>query len=94
MAGDGEDPVRQFAAAREAAAAALGEWARRVTAATTEALGKLDPAVLRRWANSIRLSARRLTPGALRWPGTGAAATARAARHTQMTWACVTAELS
>ena len=45
MAGDGDDPVRQFAAAREAAAAALGEWAQRVTAATTEALGKLDPAV-------------------------------------------------
>ena len=45
MAGDGDDPARQFAAAREAAAAALGEWAQRVTAATTEALGKLDPAV-------------------------------------------------
>jgi hypothetical protein len=45
MAGDGDDPARQFAAAREAAAAALGEWARRVTAATAEALGKLDPAV-------------------------------------------------
>jgi len=45
MAGDGDDPVRQFAAAREAAAAALGEWAQRVTAATAEALGKLDPAV-------------------------------------------------
>lgn len=45
MAGDGDDPVRQFAAAREAAAAALGEWAQRVTDATTDALGKLDPAV-------------------------------------------------
>ena len=45
MAGDADDPVRQFAAAREAAAAALGEWARRVTAATAEAVGKLDPAV-------------------------------------------------
>ncbi len=45
MAGDGDDPVRQFAAAREAAAAAVGEWAQRVTDATTEALGKLDPAV-------------------------------------------------
>jgi hypothetical protein len=45
MAGDGDDPVRQFAAAREAAAAALGEWAQRVTAATAEALGKLDPAI-------------------------------------------------
>jgi len=45
MAGDADDPVRQFAAAREAAAAALGEWAQRVTAATAEALGKLDPAV-------------------------------------------------
>jgi hypothetical protein len=40
-----DDPVRQFAAAREAAGAALGEWAQRVTAATAEALGKLDPAV-------------------------------------------------
>ena len=40
-----DDPVQQFAAAREAAAAALAEWAQRVTAATTEALGKLDPAV-------------------------------------------------
>ena len=45
MAGDGDDPARQFAAAWGAAAAALGEWAQRVAAATTEALGKLDPAV-------------------------------------------------
>jgi hypothetical protein len=40
-----DNPVQQFAAAREAAAAALAEWAERVTAATAEALGKLDPAV-------------------------------------------------
>ncbi len=45
MTGGAGDPVRQFAAAREAAAAALGEWAQRVTAATAEAVGKLDPAV-------------------------------------------------
>lgn len=45
MSGDGDDPARQFAAARGAAAAALGEWAQRVTAATAEALGKLDLAV-------------------------------------------------
>ncbi|MGB6454788.1 MAG: hypothetical protein WBH47_09900 [Streptosporangiaceae bacterium] len=40
-----DDPVQQFAAARQAAAAALAEWAQRVTAATAEALSKLDPAV-------------------------------------------------
>jgi hypothetical protein len=45
MAGDGDDPVRQFAVAWGAAAAVLGEWAQQVTAVTTEALGKLDPAV-------------------------------------------------
>jgi hypothetical protein len=45
MAGDRDDPARQFAAAWETAAAALAEWAQRVTAVTTEALGKLDPAV-------------------------------------------------
>jgi hypothetical protein len=44
MGGD-EDPARQFAAAWETAATVLGEWAQRVTAATAEALGKLDPAV-------------------------------------------------
>jgi hypothetical protein len=45
MGGDADDPARQLAAAWGAAAAVLGEWAQRVTAATTEALGKLDPAV-------------------------------------------------
>lgn len=45
MAGDGDDPARQFAAAWGAAGAVLGEWAQRVTAVTAEALGKLDPVV-------------------------------------------------
>ena len=45
MAGDRDDPARQLAAAWDAAAAVLGEWAQRVTAVTAEALGKLDPAV-------------------------------------------------
>ena len=45
MGGDGDNPARQFAAAWEAATAVLGEWAQRVTAATSEALDKLDPAV-------------------------------------------------
>jgi hypothetical protein len=44
---DRESLPRQFAAAWDAAGAVLGEWARRVTAATSEALGKLasDPAI-------------------------------------------------
>ncbi len=45
MAGDRDNPAREFVTAWEAAAAALAEWAQRVTAVTTEALGKLDPAV-------------------------------------------------
>jgi hypothetical protein len=45
MAGNGDGPARQFAAAWDAAAAALGEWAQRVSAVTAEAVGKLDPAV-------------------------------------------------
>lgn len=45
MAGEDEDPARQLAAARDAAAAALTEWARRVSDATSDAFGKLDPAV-------------------------------------------------
>lgn len=45
MAGDRDDLARQFSAAWEVATAALAEWAQRVTAVTTEALGKLDPAV-------------------------------------------------
>jgi hypothetical protein len=44
MAGDGDDPARQFAAAWDAAAELLGEWAQRVRAAAVE-LGKLEPAV-------------------------------------------------
>jgi hypothetical protein len=40
-----DDPKRQFAAAWQVATAALGEWRQRVSEATTEALGKLDPAV-------------------------------------------------
>jgi hypothetical protein len=44
MAGDGDDPARQFAAAWDAAAELLGEWAQRVRAAAEE-LGKLEPAV-------------------------------------------------
>ena len=39
------NPGRQFAAAWQAAAAAMGEWRQKVAAATTEALDKLDPAV-------------------------------------------------
>jgi len=45
MGSDQDDPARQFAAARDAAAAVLAEWGQRVAAATTEALGKLDPPV-------------------------------------------------
>ena len=45
MAGNADNPARQFAAAWQAAAAALGEWRQRVAAATTEAVDKLDPAV-------------------------------------------------
>jgi hypothetical protein len=44
--GDYEDnPARQFTAAWQTAAAALGQWRKQVTAATAEALDKLDPAV-------------------------------------------------
>ncbi len=45
MGGDRDTPARQFTAAWEAAAAAMGEWAQRVAAATADAVGKLDPAV-------------------------------------------------
>jgi hypothetical protein len=40
-----DNPARRFAAAWQAATAALGEWREQVTAATAEALDKLDPAV-------------------------------------------------
>jgi len=45
MNGNPDSPARQLASAWQAAADALGEWRQRVTAATTEALDKLDPAV-------------------------------------------------
>ena len=45
MAESPENPARQFAAAWQAATAALGEWRKQVTAATSEAMDKLDPAV-------------------------------------------------
>src|SRR6516165_8778545 len=45
MADSPENPARQFAAAWQAATAALGEWRKQVTAATAEAVEKLDPAV-------------------------------------------------
>jgi hypothetical protein len=45
MGGNADHPARQFAAAWQAATAAVGEWAQRVSTATNEALDKLDPAV-------------------------------------------------
>jgi hypothetical protein len=45
MADSPENPARQFAAAWQAATAAVGEWRKQVTAATAEAMEKLDPAV-------------------------------------------------
>ena len=45
MGSNAENPARQFAAAWQAAAAALGQWRQQVTAATAEARDKLDPAV-------------------------------------------------
>ncbi len=45
MGGYGDNPRQQFAAAWQAATAALGQWRKQVTAATAEALDKLDPAV-------------------------------------------------
>ena len=39
------NPGRQFAAAWRAGTDAIGEWRQRVAEATTEAMGKLDPAV-------------------------------------------------
>ena len=40
-----ENPRRQFTAAWQAATSALDEWRKQVSAATAEALDKLDPAV-------------------------------------------------
>jgi hypothetical protein len=45
MSGVDGNPARQFGAAWQAATDALGTWRQQVAAATTEALGKLDPAV-------------------------------------------------
>jgi hypothetical protein len=42
---DYDSPGRQLAAAWQDAVAALGQWRKQVTAATAEALDKLDPAV-------------------------------------------------
>jgi len=39
------DPRRQFNAAWQSATAALGDWRRQVSAATSDAKGKLDPAI-------------------------------------------------
>ena len=40
-----DNPARQFAAAWQAATTALDQWRKQVTAATAEALDRLDPAV-------------------------------------------------
>jgi hypothetical protein len=45
MDGNPDNPAQQLAAAWQAAGDALDEWRRRVAEATTEAAGKLDPAV-------------------------------------------------
>ncbi len=45
MGGYQDNPGRQFAAAWQAATAAVDQWRKQVTSATAEALGKLDPAV-------------------------------------------------
>ena len=45
MADDPGNPSRQFAAAWQAATAALGEWRQQVSTATSDALTKLDPAI-------------------------------------------------
>jgi hypothetical protein len=43
--GDEGRPTQQFRAAWQAAADALNEWSRRVSAATHEAMDKIEPAV-------------------------------------------------
>jgi hypothetical protein len=45
MGGHADDPGKQFAAAWQAAAAALGEWRRQIGVATNEAMDKIEPAV-------------------------------------------------
>src|SRR6266568_204969 len=101
MAGNADKPGRQFAAAWQAAAAALGEWRQRVAKATSEAVDKLDPAVraaveagraaLSGDRHASRRTARRARPPPPRCPATGVPVVARAARHTLTTRAYVTA---
>jgi hypothetical protein len=45
MQGDAGNPADQFRAAWHTAADAVGEWSRRVSEATHEALDKIEPAV-------------------------------------------------
>jgi hypothetical protein len=45
MAANSQDPKQQFAAAWQAAAAAMEEWRQRVAEATNDAMGKIDPAL-------------------------------------------------
>src|SRR5437762_13462795 len=45
MADNAGDPNQQLAAAWQAATAALGEWRQQVSAATSDAMNKLDPAI-------------------------------------------------
>ena len=45
MDGEAGKPTQQFRAAWQATADALGEWSRRVSEATHEALDKIEPAV-------------------------------------------------
>lgn len=45
MADDAGNPNQQLAAAWQAATAALGEWRQQVSAATSDAMNKIDPAI-------------------------------------------------
>ena len=45
MGGESDHPRKQFTAAWQAAVGAVGEWRQQVAAATTEAMGKIDPDV-------------------------------------------------
>src|SRR5260370_41345804 len=68
MDGQPNDPRRQFSAAWQAATAALGEWRQQVSAATSDAKGKLDPAI-----RAAAEAARAAVTGDWRarpWPGT------------------------
>ena len=80
MADDAGNPNRQLAAAWQAATAALGEWRQQVSAATSDAMNKLDPA--------IRAA---VDAGRSAFPESGAHAGASAARPTRMTGVCATA---